>query len=197
MIDGDLMRHRWIAWRAVWFATILLLPRPSHAQSAPRDSLEIFGGYSYLRNPGNSVLAETAHDDVYALGWFAGAAHRIWRRVDLIGELGGQYKSGVTLNEDATFSLHSFLGGARSSIAWGPTIPFAQALAGVTYGRATAFDETVSVTKLTLQGGGGVDFPFSQHFGTRIQVDYRLLPAGGSGNEATRQFRIAAGIVYR
>src|SRR5262249_17945473 len=108
MISGDSMRPRWIGRWAAWLAAMLMLCRPAHAQTANRDGLEIFGGYSYLRDPGNALLAETASDDVYPLGWFAGAAQRIWWRIDLVGELGGQYKSGVTFNEDATFSLHSF-----------------------------------------------------------------------------------------
>jgi hypothetical protein len=196
MIGGDSMRHRWIGPWAAWLAAMLMLSRPANAQTANRDALEIFGGYSYLRDPGNAVLAETAKDDVYPLGWFAGAAHRVWRRVDLVGELGGQYKSGVTFNEDASFSLHSFLGGARSAIYWGPATLFAQALVGTTYGRATAFGTTVSATRLTLQGGGGVDYPLTSRFGTRVQMDYRLLPSSG-GSELTSQFRFAAGVFFR
>jgi len=190
------MRHRWIGLWAGWFAAMLMCSSPAHAQTTNRDALEIFGGYSYLRDPGNALLAETANDDVYPLGWFAGAAHRIWRRVDLVGELGGQYESGVTFNEDATFSLHSFLGGGRSGFQWGPTSLFAQALTGVTYGRATAFGTTVSTTRLTLQGGAGFDYPITTRFGTRVQVDYRLMPPSG-GSELTSQFRVAAGVFFR
>jgi hypothetical protein len=175
---------------------MLIQSRPAQAQTANHNELEIFGGYSYLRDPGNALLAETENDDVYPLGWFAGVAHRIWRRVDLVGELGGQYKSGVTFNEDATFSLHSFLGGARSGIQWGPATLFAQILTGATYARATAFGTTVSATRLTFQGGGGVDYPITARMGTRVQFDYRLLPSSG-GSELAGQFRIAAGVVFR
>ena len=198
MIGSDSMRLRWIGPWAAWLAAMLMLmlPRPAHAQTANRDGLEIFGGYSYLYDPGNALLAETANDDVYPLGWFAGAAHRIWRRIDLVGEAGGQYKSGVTFDEGAAFSLHSFLGGARSGFRWGPAVLFAQVLTGATYGRATAFGTTVSVTRFTAQGGVGVDYPITARFGPRVQVDYRLLPPSG-GSELTSQFRIAAGIFFR
>jgi hypothetical protein len=204
MIAGDQMRNRWMNLRAQWaqwalramsLAAILILPRSADGQTT-RGGIEVFGGYSYLRDPGNSVLAETASDDVYALGWFAGVADRIWRRVDLVGEIGGQYKSGVTLEEDATFSLHTFLGGPGASIQWGPAALFAQVLAGVTYARATAFDTTVSTTKLTLQGGGGVDYSVTTHLATRVQIDYRVIPPHG-GLALTNQFRVAAGLVYR
>ncbi len=195
MIASDEMRIRWMNLRALWLAAILILPRSADAQAAPGD-FEVFGGYSYLRDPGNSVLAETASDDVYALGWFAGVAHRIWRRVDLVGEIGGQYKSGVTLEEEATFSLHTFLGGPRASIQWGPVGIFAQVLTGVTHARATAFDTSVAVTKLTIQSGGGVDYSVTAHLATRVQIDYRVIPPHG-GLALTNQFRVAAGLVYR
>jgi hypothetical protein len=196
MIAGDSMRHRWLKLRALWLATILILPRLAAAQPRPGNAVEIFGGYSYLRDPGNGVLTETVSDDVYPIGWFAGVAHRIWRRVDLVGEIGGQYRSGATLEEDAMFSLHTFLGGPRASIEWGRAALFVQILTGVTYARATAFDTTVDSTKLTFQGGGGVDYAVSVHLATRVQVDYRMIPPRG-GLELTNQFRIAAGLVYR
>jgi len=196
MIASDPMRRRLDGSRAVWIAAMLMLPGAANAQTAQPAPLEIFGGYSYLRAPGNSVLEETAGDDVYALGWFAGAAHRVWRRVDLVGEAGGQYKSGVTLEEDASFSLHSLLGGARASIERGPTVLFAQALAGATHAHASAFGTTAGSTAFTLQGGGGVDYGFTPHLAARVQVDYRLIPAFG-GLDATHQVRVAAGLVYR
>jgi hypothetical protein len=166
------------------------------AQTTARGPIELFGGYSYLRDPGNALFAATASDDAFPAGWFAGLAHRVWRRVDLVGEVGGQYKHGVTLDEDVTMTFHAVLAGPRVSIRLGPASGFSQALVGIVHGSASGFGASVSVTDLSIQPGGGIDVPLAGRFAARFEMDYRWI-RGADSREAANQFRIAAGLVYR
>src|SRR5262245_47788683 len=81
---------------------VCALPRRAAAQSSQPASTEIYGGYSYLRDPGHSILAATSGDDSFPFGWAAGVAHPLWRNVAAVGEVSGHYKTKTTLDEDVS-----------------------------------------------------------------------------------------------
>jgi hypothetical protein len=162
--------------------------------SAQAPAAEWSVGYSYLRDPGSSILAATADDDSYPLGWTAGAAGRVWRAISLAGEAAGHYKRRTTLDEDVTLSYHAFLGGPRASLAVGRVSQFVQVLAGAVHGRASAFGTTVTVTDLAIQPGGGIDYALARRLAARLQLDYRWI-RGSEGRNAVSQFRAVAAIV--
>lgn len=151
-------------------------------------------GYSYLRDPGSSILAATASDDSFPVGWAAGAARRIWRSVSIAGEVAGHYKRRTTLDEDVRLSYHGFLGGPRASLALGRVTEFVQVLAGAVHGRGSAFGTTVAATDFALQPGGGIDYALGGRLAARLQLDYRWI-RGSAGRNAASQFRAVAGIV--
>ena len=174
---------------------VLALPTTARAQSAePR--FEIYGGYAYLRDPGNSVIAATAGDDSFTLGWSAGVARPVWRAVAAVAEVGGHYKTRTTFEEDINLSFHTAMAGPRATARLGPFEEFAQALAGVVHARGSAFGETVTLNALTLQPGGGVDYPIARRLRARLQLDYRWI-RGAENREPARQFRAVAGLVFR
>jgi hypothetical protein len=162
--------------------------------SAQTPASEWSVGYSYLRDPGSSILAATADDDSFPVGWTAGAARRVWRAVSIAGEATGHYKTRTTLDADVRLSYHAFLGGPRASTSIGRVTEFVQALAGVVHGRGSAFGTTVTVTDLALQPGGGVDYALGRRLAARLQLDYRWI-RGSNGRNAVSQFRAVAGLV--
>jgi hypothetical protein len=167
--------------------------RPAAAQSST-PSTEFFAGYSYLHDPGNVVLAITADDANFTLGWTAGVATPIWRAVSAVGEVGGQYKTSTTLDDDISLTYYSVLGGARAAANVGPIREFVQLLTGAVYGRASGFGEVDAATAFALQPGGGIDYPFAKRVAARLQLDYRYIH-GSDGRSSAGQFRVVAAIV--
>jgi len=188
------MQPRIAALTALVSVLVLAIAAPSASQEPPH-SFEWFVGYSYLHSPGGSVLAATASDDNFPLGWTAGAARRVWRSMSIVGEVTGHYKSRTTLVEDVTLSYHAFLGGPRVSARLGRLTEFGQVLAGVTHGHASAFGTTVAATDLSLQPGAGVDYAINPSVAARLQFDYRWIRPS-DGRDSTNQFRAVAAVVF-
>jgi hypothetical protein len=178
-------------------AIVLALPSCALAQTPAPRSIEVFGGYSFLRDPGNSILEASSGDDSYTLGWTAGLARPVWRAVAAVGEVGGHYKTRTTFDTDVTLSFHAVLAGPRVAARIGPLTEFAQVLAGAVHGRGSAFGTTVSVTGLAAQPGGGVDYPLGARLAARLQLDYRWIRGSSDGRPAASQFRAVAALVYR
>ncbi len=171
-------------------ALALAAAAPASAQPPQSDW---FAGYSYLRDPGSSILAATADDDSFPIGWSAGGARRVWRAIWIAGEAAGHYKTRTTLDEDVKLSFHAFLGGPRASATVGRVTEFVQVLAGVVHGRGSAFGSSVTVTDLGAQPGGGIDYALGRRLAVRLQLDYRWI-RGSNGRNAVSQFRAVAGI---
>jgi hypothetical protein len=182
-------------WALSIAALVLLAPRAASAQAADR-SIELFGGYSYLRDPGSSVIAITSNDDEFRVGWSAGAALPVWRALAAVADVSGHYKTRTTLEQDVRLSFHAFMAGPRASIKVGRFEEFAQALAGVVRARGSAFGETVTLTALSLQPGGGVDYPIASRLRARVQLDYRWIH-GADNRQPAHQFRATAALVVR
>jgi hypothetical protein len=174
---------------------VALVPSRVDAQSQARGSTEIFGGYSYLRDPGNSVIAATTSDDGFGLGWAGGIAQPVWRAIAAVGEVSGHYKTRTTLDNDVTLTFYAFMAGPRASAAIGRVSEFAQALVGAVHGTGSAFGTTVSTTAFAIQPGGGIDYPIGSRFAARLELDYRWIK-GTDGGAADDQFRLVAAFVF-
>src|SRR5262245_37485153 len=177
-------------------ATIALTLAPD-ASAQTKTSTEIFGGYSYLQDPGNAVLAVTARDNQFRAGWVAGAAQPMWRWLTIAGEASGHYKRRTSLDDTVRVSYHAFLAGPRASVRLGRLSEFAQVLAGVAHGHASAFGIDVGVTALSVQPGGGIDYAIAARLAARLELDYRWIRNGADGREHASQFRAVAALVYR
>src|SRR5262249_47924895 len=117
----------------VWIlAAMAMYSRPASAQGT-----EIFGGYSFLVDPDNSVLAVTARDNVFPIGWIAGAACPVWKSLSIAVEAAGYYKARSTFDQDLTLSFHSAMAGPRGSVRIGAISEFIQVLSGAAFGRAS------------------------------------------------------------
>jgi hypothetical protein len=173
--------------------TALSAAAPGHAVAQHN---EVFAGYSLLMDPDNSVLAVTARDNVFPIGWMAGIAHPISNAIALVAEASGYYKSKSTFDDNVTISFHGAMMGPRAAARIGVVSEFVQVLVGAAHGRASAFGQTVSLSTLSLQPGGGVDIPIAHRWAGRIQLDYRWLRHSTSVRPHASQFRAAAAIVY-
>src|SRR5690349_5841316 len=134
------------AFRVCACALALSAPRRAAAQPPAPLPLEAYAGYSYLRDPENSILAVTADDDSFRVGWMAGIARQLSAHFAVVGEASGHYKTRTTFDEDVRLSFHAFLGGARASMAFGRFEEFAQALGGAVHASGSAFGLTASKT---------------------------------------------------
>jgi hypothetical protein len=189
------MRFRFSTAAALALLIACAPAAPAGAQDAAAP--EFFAGYSYLRDPGSSVLTATTRDDSLRLGWMAGAARPLWRWVSAVVDASGHYKRGTTLDDDIRLSFHAIAAGPRGSVRIGRLGEFAQVLVGAAHARGSAFGAEVATTALTLQPGGGVDYALRPHLAARLQIDYRWIRGSDDGRDASRQLRAAAALVFR
>jgi opacity protein-like surface antigen len=175
---------------AVAVCTLAAIVAPVHAQ-------ELFGGYSYLRDPSNSVLQATADDNALSLGWIAGVAYPVAPWLAIVGEASGHYKHRTTLDTDVDLSFHAAMGGVRLSATLGRLTEFVHVLAGALHGHGSAFGSQASTTGFAIQPGGGVDYRLRSHIAARLQLDYRTMNGTANGRLRAHQFRASAGLVYR
>jgi hypothetical protein len=174
---------------------LALLGAPAAALAQPRATTEFFGGYSFLLDSGNGVLAVTVGDDRFPLGWAAGVAQPLSRWLAVVAEAGGQYKTRTTFVDDVRLSYHSLLAGPRARAQIGPLTEFAQVLVGAAHGRAEAFGLTVTGTALSVQPGGGIDYALGSRLAARVELDYRWIRKSAQGRGHASQFRAMAALV--
>jgi len=178
-------------------ALIAITARPMSAQSPPRPAIEIYGGYSFLEDPGNSVLAVTAGADRFPAGWIAGVARPLSSWLAIAAEASGHYKERQSLDETVRLSFHAVMAGPRASARVGRLTEFAQVLAGAAHGHASAFGIEVGDTAFSLQPGAGVDVPLASRWAARLEVDYRWIRSSRDGREPANQLRASAALVFR
>ena len=195
--DIDVQRHSRALATLVCLGSTLAIPRSVHAQTPSTSSTEFFGGYSYLRDPGASVLTATEGDDSFPLGWAAGAARPVRRAIAVVGDVSGQYKTRTTFDNDVKLSFHAFMAGPRASATIGRVAEFAQILVGAVHARGSGFGVTTSLTTLGVQPGGGIDYPLGSRFAARLELDYRWIKGSAEGREAANQLRAIVAVVYR
>ena len=179
---------------------------PAAAQDFPRS--EFSAGYQMLR------LSVDGESETLGKGWYVDVASNINRMFGGVFEVGGSYKSltetttsgGFTGTATADFKIHEIMGGLRVNSRGNPNVvPFAQVLAGLIHGSASAtvtagttgspvFSDSFedSGSNFGLQIGGGVNMAMTRRLGLRVGVDYlRVFEEGGGGNA----FRFGAGVV--
>jgi hypothetical protein len=199
MIDGVSMQRRSIAVRIVVCALVTVTAaRHASAQQQQQPSpIEIYGGYSFLQDPGNSVLAVTAGADQFRAGWIAGVARPLSSWLAIVGEASGHYKQRQSLDDTVRLSFHALMAGPRASARLGRLTEFAQVLAGAAHGQASAFGIEVATTALSVQPGGGVDVPIGSRWAARLEIDYRWIRSSRDGRESASQLRASAALVFR
>jgi hypothetical protein len=196
------VRERLISAALIAAAT-LVLPGVSAGQDNPAGNLSV----SY------AALKDSDVDDLFGVGWVASIAGALTRSVELVGEVGGNYKrtTAPDFGVKVSLDLHSFMGGARYvARPPGRVSGFVQTLAGaarISAGLsacgslppeicAEALDASKSRTYFALQPGAGVDIMIVKQLGLRVQGDYRAVFARERDlSETLHEFRFSVGVV--
>ena len=164
---------------AITVATVTALAEPAQAQRRP--GVELAGGYQLLRLQ-SEPLTSAVVGTFIPFGWFFEAAAPVSSGFTLVGQLGGHYRSesasgtfmaGPTA-DDYRLNVHTVLAGPRviGRREDGLTA-FFHLLAGATrVGLTRSGSPLESTTDLTLQAGGGFDFPLTSQWSGRMTADY-------------------------
>ena len=161
---------------------LLVIAIPGWAQeSAPR--AEVFGGFSL-----SSIAAGTPSTRTPFYGWQASVNGNLNRRLALVGDFGGQYKSIAGISMSNT----QYLFGPRVTLRHEWVTPFAHVLVGAN--RTSALG--ASSTNLGLGIGGGFDLNVSDRLAFRVpQFDWTPVRAAGTWNNNI--IRVGFGLVFR
>jgi opacity protein-like surface antigen len=195
----------------VIFVTIVLLPLVLVAQESPKT--EVFGGYSYLRNSGNSFN-----------GWEGQGTLNFNRYLGVTVDVSGHYRNAVAFTPvtgvslTATQRLYNFLFGPTLTARFGKHAAFGHALFGAAHSSLSAgvsvpiiggiSTNVNSGTAFAMALGGGIDIGLTHRFAIRAaQLDYLYtnfnaldalaggLSSGTSGHQ--NSFRYSGGGVIR
>jgi hypothetical protein len=186
--------------KAAIFILVLFACQITLAQT-PR--LEVFGGYSFLHEPGANFN-----------GWNGAATINVYRCVGITADFSGNYwsrASGISsLNGQFDIDLHEGV----YTYTFGPSLswrnktrftPFVRFLAGGSHisvkstvrsvtGSGSVDHFTDSVDHFTVVGGGGLDITLNRRLAIRpVQLDYHGVHSGGWMNS----MRYSAGVVFR
>jgi opacity protein-like surface antigen len=181
-------------------AVLFLLPVAASAQDAP--DVEVFGGYSYFREPALGIF-----DDSNLHGWEVSVTKNFTPyfgvEVDVSGHYGNREERSVNFIPpidpifipEVNTSAFNYMIGPHVGADIGRARPFAHALIGGTTERFTIEGfASGSDTSLSAAFGGGVDFRLSKSISIRaIQADYILTTFGP---QKQNNARVSAGIVF-
>ena len=161
---------------------LLLISIPGWAQeSYPK--AEVFGGFSI-----SSIAAGSPSTRTSFYGWQTSVNGNLHRRLGIVGDFGGQYKSIAGIG----ISNYQFMFGPQLSARQEKVTPFVHALFGAS--RTSALG--LSSTNLGLGIGGGLDLNVSDRLAIRVpQFDWTPVRAGGVWN--TNIIRIGIGLVFK
>jgi len=161
---------------------LLLISIPGWAQeSYPK--AEVFGGFSI-----SSIAAGSPSTRTSFYGWQASVNGNLHRRLGIVGDFGGQYKSIAGIG----ISNYQFMFGPQISARQEKVTPFVHALFGAS--RTSALG--LSSTNLGLGIGGGLDLNVSDRLAIRVpQFDWTPVRAGGVWN--SNIIRIGIGLVFK
>jgi Outer membrane protein beta-barrel domain len=177
------------ARRSIVLGLLLVLELSRTAAAQTHRSVELSGGYAFVRDP--------TIDLSFPAGWSVGAAGTINDWLSAVADVSGSRASTPTIVEDLRFSVHAFMFGVRASARVGRFVEFGHVLVGPVHGSATAFGVTTTSTRVGTQVGAGLDYPLKQKLAVRGQIDWRWIRGDEQGGDAEQQFRVVAGIVYR
>ncbi len=178
---------------------------PASAQERPAGTVVV----------GYAALKDTDIDGLFATGWVADISGRVSRSIDLVGEVGGSYKSIAVPDAgfDTQIRIHTFAGGPRWVMRPAAKVTaYVQGLAGgarLSVGISdcgllpeaicsAARDFGEARTFVAIQPGGGVDVAIAGRVGLRLAGDYRAIFVTDDdlGDDTVlHEFRFAAGIV--
>jgi hypothetical protein len=197
--------------KSVIFVTIVLLPLLVVAQESPK--AEIFGGYSYLRNSGNSFN-----------GWEGQGTVNFNRYFGVTADVSGHYRNAVAFTQltgvslTANQRLYNFLFGPTVTARFGKHAAFGHALFGAAHSSLNAgvsvpiiggiSTNVTSGTAFAMALGGGIDIGLTHRFAIRAaQLDYLYTKfnaldalAGGLSSSTSghqNSFRYSGGGVIR
>jgi hypothetical protein len=175
------------AMRRAWPVVLLLAlaARPATAQPP----IEVSGGYALARDPRDEVTLSP--------GWIAGTAFGLGHAISAVADVSGQYKTIALIGTDARLSLYAVLGGLRAAAKIGPFVEFGQLLTGVLRATGSAAGSSTTRHSLTLQPGVGLDYPVTERWAARAQIDFRLIASQPDAANGATQWRFAAAVVYR
>jgi hypothetical protein len=164
-------------------AVFLAHPQVTLAQRA----WDLAGGYTYLQDPPDRTN--------FPAGWMAGVDVAVTDWLSAVVDVSRHWESTL----DIDLSASAMTGGLRASARVGRLTEFAQLLAGVAHSSSTVVGVTSSQNNLTIQPGGGVEYPSGRRVAARFEFDYRGI-AGGIGPpiaDPRHQFRFVWALVYR
>jgi hypothetical protein len=133
------------------------------------------------------------------VGWVAAVATPFNGSLDIVGEVGGNYKTLSVLGADYHLRIYGVLGGVRFTGQGSSGMhPFAQVLLGLDHYSTTTVVGGISgsASGFAFQPGAGITMPLSaggRNLNLRAQVDFRHSNAGGGGNN---NLRFAVGVVF-
>jgi hypothetical protein len=167
-------------------------------EKAPRitPKYEISGGYSYRSYYQLNGL------NPYLNGWYVSADRNFFHWLGAEGEVSGVYKNqGVIVGDTG---IYSFMVGPRIyPLGHRKLTPYAHLLFGAsvlrnTVGPFSGFGVNTDTTAVhSWEGGGGLDYNLSSHWGIQIlQFDFGVSNFTGSNNNQGFR-RITVGAVYR
>jgi hypothetical protein len=200
------MRRTWqglrlliLAWIALGAAQAVRGQALKTGEQAP--SVEIFGGYSYLR----ADTLDTSHP--FGLNGVSGSvAYNFNRVVGVVADFGFYHQGSVTGN-GLSLNLSSYQVGPRFSLRNRRHLtPFAQALVGAGHAGGTLYTSSLgpgvaplgTSSALMVTTGVGLDWKLNHSLGIRvIQAEYLYsqFPNGTAGDNRQNNVRLSAGVV--
>jgi Lipid A 3-O-deacylase (PagL) len=149
------------------FLLSILLPAELGAQTQASAPFQIFGGWSYLSNSFNGVRGSRQP----LVGWDAAVAFPAWHNLRFKIDVSGYDGTNLGAPQRAYF----IMAGGQYEKRWGRERLFAQALVGDgglnrNWGAGGIPGGIASFSTLL---GGGVDTPFSGHFGIRFEGGFQ------------------------
>ena len=179
--------------RNLTLAFLLVTAVAGFGQEWPRG--EVFGGYSYSNLDTRGITHR-----LDANGWDASATANLTRWVGLEADGAGHYTSLTVFGTKVPIRQYSFVAGPRIAHPFGTVTPFAHGLFGVDRVSANVLGSpSGSDSAFAAAVGGGVDVTVSSGIAVRLlQADFVLTHhSETSGVVAQRNFRVAAGLVFR
>ncbi len=155
--------------------------------------LELTGAYQLLHQDKaatGTVLDRSWH------GWNIDGTAYLTRWFGISANIAGNYTSANILGTEIHFRQYQYLFGPTLKYRTEHFEPYAHALFGIS--RFTQSDGVSSSNNgFGLALGGGVDVPFSRHFGARLgNLDY-FMARTGSPSKTFNNLRFSAGLQFR
>jgi outer membrane immunogenic protein len=166
-----------------WLCGVLLL----FAGTASAQTVEVFGGYSYLH-----VSVSGTNFTASANGGSASVSFNPRSWLGLVADFGG-YTSGTG---GFNGTVYSYLFGPKIAYRIGRLTPFTQALFGEVHASVGSSFGSESAFATAL--GGGLDWNVTKHLGVRlVEADYVLSELDDRVNDRQNNVRVSTGVVFR